>query len=234
MIRVWILLATVLLLSCGDKARMDEMAVQIGKLNSENASLKKENSALQQDLQKLQDDFARLNFLSAKMKGVKARIVTNYGNIELKFFPEKAPLHCFNFIARAEGGFYDNTQFHRVIPGFMIQGGDPNSRNADPTDDGMGGPLFNIPNEFNDIHHKPGILSMARTSDPAAGAGCQFFIMHGDAPRLDHQYTAFGEVTSGMDVVNQIANVRTYGNQNPQLSTHPVKPVVIRRIEVFR
>ncbi|RMF56672.1 MAG: peptidylprolyl isomerase [Calditrichaeota bacterium] len=156
------------------------------------------------------------------------------GTIELEFFPEKAPLHCFNFITRAESGFYNGTQFHRIIKGFMIQGGDPKSKDKDPYNDGTGGPIVNIPNEFNEIHHGPGILSMARVSDPSVGAGCQFFIMHGDAPQLDKQYTVFGKVTKGMEVVDKIANVPTYGNRNPRLRDHPIEPVIIRRIEVFR
>ncbi|RMI20092.1 MAG: peptidylprolyl isomerase, partial [Calditrichaeota bacterium] len=192
-------------------------------------------------MRKLQKDFSRLRFLARQLKGVKARIKTNYGDIELELFPDKAPLHCFAFVTRAESGFYDNTQFHRVIPGFMIQGGDPNSRDKDPYNDGMGGPLVNIPHEFNDTKHVPGVLSTARVSDPNVGAGCQFFIMHGEAPHLDGQYTAFGRVTKGMEVVDRIANVQTYRKsgrplqgREKALADHPVKPVIIKTIEVYR
>ena len=152
------------------------------------------------------------------------------GDIEVKFFPEKAPLHVFAFVTRAEAGFYNGTQFHRVIPGFMIQGGDPKSRDNDPFDDGTGGPIAMLPHEFNDIKHVPGILSTARVPDVSVGAGSQFFIMHGTSPNLDGQYTAFGQVTKGMDVVDEIAKARTM--QNPP--NHPVKPIRIRKIEVYR
>ncbi|HGY57077.1 MAG TPA: peptidylprolyl isomerase [Caldithrix abyssi] len=162
------------------------------------------------------------------MKGIKATIVTNYGNIDLEFFPEKAPLHCFNFITRAESGFYDGTQFHRVIPNFMIQGGDPNTRTDDIASYGIGGPIVHIPHEFNDISHGPGILSMARTSNINDGAGSQFFIMHGSSPQLDGQYTVFGRVTNGLEVVDKIATTQRTENDRP------VKPVRIQTIKVFR
>ncbi len=226
--------AMLFLWSCADKEKIEQLTAQNSALIEENQRLRTDYDKLLGDLKKLRENHTQLQFLAGKLKGVKARIVTNYGNIELKFYPEKAPLHVFSFITRAESGFYDGTQFHRVIKGFMIQGGDPLSKNNDPNDDGSGGPIVNIPHEFNDIKHKPGVLSMARSSNVAAGAGCQFFIMHGANPNLDGQYTAFGEVTKGMDVVNEIANVRTYGASNPRLRDHPVKPVVIRRIEVFR
>jgi len=149
----------------------------------------------------------RLSFLAQKIKGVKARIKTNHGNIEVEFYPEKAPIHCFNFITRAESGFYDGTVFHRVIPGFMIQGGDPLSKDANPNNDGSGGPVVSIPHEFNDIKHTPGILSMARVGDQRVGAGSQFFIMHKDYPSLNGQYTVFGKTIQGLDVVDKIVNL---------------------------
>ena len=229
-----VLFAFIVGMSCADREKIDLLSRQNQQFSEENTRLKEENIQLKNDLQKLQTHFNQLNFLAKQLKGVKARIITNMGNIELEFYPDKAPLHCFTFITRAESGFYDNTQFHRVIPGFMIQGGDPKSKDNDPYNDGTGGPLVNIPHEFNDIHHGPGILSTARVSDPSVGAGCQFFIMHGDAPQLDKQYTVFGKVTRGMDVVDKIANVNTYGDRNPRLANHPVDPVIIRRIEVYR
>ncbi len=117
----------------------------------------------------------------------------------------------------------------------MIQGGDPKSKDKDPENDGTGGPVVNIPHEFNDTRHMRGILSMARTSDMSVGAGSQFFVMHASKPHLDGEYTAFGQVTGGMDVVDRIANARTYENpKNPSMRTHPVKPVVIKTIEVYR
>jgi cyclophilin family peptidyl-prolyl cis-trans isomerase len=155
-------------------------------------------------------------------------IKTNHGDIEAEFYPEKAPIHVFNFVTRAESGFYDGTMFHRVIKGFMIQGGDPLSKDANPTNDGSGGPIASIPHEFNDIKHVKGILSMARTGDKRAGAGSQFFIMHAANPGLDGQYTVFGNVTAGLDVVDKIARTKTGAGDRP------MKNAVIRMIEVFR
>lgn len=225
---------SLIFLSCGDKEKMEQLSRENSSLTEQLNDLKQQNEKLNGDLKQLQTNFNQMQFLANQMKNVRARIITNYGDIELKFYPDKAPLHCFNFITRAECGYYNNTQFHRVIPGFMIQGGDPNTRDSDPFNDGQGGPLVNIPHEFNETDHQPGILSMARISDPNAGAGSQFFIMHGTASHLNGQYTAFGEVVSGMEVVNEIANVKTYGSKDPRLQTHPVEPVIIRRIEVFR
>jgi peptidyl-prolyl cis-trans isomerase B (cyclophilin B) len=139
---------------------------------------------------------------------------TNYGTIILKFFPNKAPQHVQKFKDRAKEGFYDGTRFHRVIPGFMIQGGDPLSKKGDRSIMGTGGPGYTIPAEFNDIKHTPGILSAARTSDPNS-AGSQFFLMHGTSPHLDGQYTVYGQVVKGMDVIEKIVNLPKDGRDNP-------------------
>lgn len=141
-----------------------------------------------------------------ELKNVTAVIETKLGNIELKFYPEAAPGHVKNFIKLAKDGTYDGTIFHRVIPGFMIQGGDPNTKGPDSYTYGMGGPGYHIKAEFNDIPHKRGILSMARAQDPNS-AGSQFFIVVKDSRFLDKQYTVFGEVTKGMDVVDEIVNL---------------------------
>jgi len=138
-----------------------------------------------------------------KMADAKAIIETKFGNIELKFFPDVAPNHVNNFIELAKKGFYDGTTFHRVIPGFMIQGGDPNSKNPDKSKHGTGGPGYTVKAEFSSKPHKRGILSMARAANPDS-AGSQFFICVADAPFLDRQYTVFGEVVSGMDVADKI------------------------------
>ncbi|KAA3617912.1 MAG: peptidylprolyl isomerase [Calditrichaeota bacterium] len=169
----------------------------------------------------------KLLFLASKLNGIKARFITDYGNIEVKFFPESAPIQCFNFITRAESGYYDNTLFHRVMAGFMIQGGDPHTKTSNKALYGSGGPIANIPHEFNERTHKRGILSTARTPNINAGAGSQFFIMHGDRQGLDKQYTVFGEVTKGMDVVDKIASLETQG----QMAINPAK---IKTIEVYR
>jgi peptidyl-prolyl cis-trans isomerase B (cyclophilin B) len=149
-----------------------------------------------------------------KMAETKAVIETKFGNIELKFFPDVAPGHVNNFIELAKKGFYDGTTFHRVIPGFMIQGGDPNSKDPDKTKHGMGGPGYTIKAEFNEKPHKKGTLSMARAAHPDS-AGSQFFICVADAPFLNRQYTVFGEVVSGMDVADKIVNQSKDKNDNP-------------------
>jgi peptidyl-prolyl cis-trans isomerase B (cyclophilin B) len=149
-----------------------------------------------------------------KMSETTAIIETNLGTIELKFFPEVAPNHVKNFVDLAKKGFYDGTTFHRVIPGFMIQGGDPNSKNPDKSRHGMGGPGYTVKAEFNDKPHKRGTLSMARSQDPDS-AGSQFFICVADAAFLNKQYTAFGEVTSGMNVADKIVNQPRDKRDNP-------------------
>jgi peptidyl-prolyl cis-trans isomerase B (cyclophilin B) len=149
-----------------------------------------------------------------KMEETKAVIETKFGNIELKFFPDVAPIHVNNFVELAKKGFYDGTTFHRVIPKFMIQGGDPNTKNPDRSTHGMGGPGYTIKAEFNKKNHVRGILSMARAADPNS-AGSQFFICVANASFLDGKYTAFGEVTSGMEVVDKIVSQTRDSKDNP-------------------
>jgi len=149
-----------------------------------------------------------------KMSDTKAVIETKLGNIELKFFPDLAPNHVNGFIELAKKGFYDGTTFHRVIPGFMIQGGDPNSKDPDRSKHGTGGPGYKLKAEFNKKSHKRGILSMARAGQPDS-AGSQFFICVADATFLDGQYTVFGEVVSGMDVADKIVNEPRDNRDNP-------------------
>ncbi len=141
-------------------------------------------------------------------------IETKFGTITLKFFADTAPGHVKNFIDLAKKGFYDGTTFHRIIPGFMIQGGDPNSRNPDKRSHGTGGPGYTIKAEFNDRPHKRGTLSMARAQNPDS-AGSQFFICVKDSSFLDRQYTVFGEVVSGMEVVDKIVSQPRDRNYNP-------------------
>ena len=149
-----------------------------------------------------------------KMLETKAVIETKLGDIEIKFFPDVAPNHVSNFIGLAKKGFYDGTIFHRVIPGFMIQGGDPNTKNPDRSQHGMGGPGYAVKAEFNEKPHKRGVLSMARAADPDS-AGSQFFICVANASFLDRQYTAFGEVVSGMDVADKIVSQPRDKRDNP-------------------
>jgi peptidyl-prolyl cis-trans isomerase B (cyclophilin B) len=140
--------------------------------------------------------------------------VRGLGEIRVRFFPDKAPGHVENFKKLARSGFYNGTTFHRVIPGFMIQGGDPNSKDKDPNNDGFGNPGYLIKAEFNDVPHKRGILSMARSANPDS-AGSQFFICVADAPMLDGKYTVFGEVTAGMEVADKIVAVARNEKNRP-------------------
>jgi len=151
---------------------------------------------------------------------------TTAGTISLEFFPDKAPNHVRNFIELAKSGFYNGTNFHRVIPGFMIQGGDPNTRSGPRETWGTGHSEKTLAAEFNDVPHERGILSMARTQDPDS-ATSQFFICVARAPSLDHKYTVFGKVTTGMEVVDTIVNApRNMNNDQPD------DPVVIKRAVV--
>lgn len=151
---------------------------------------------------------------SSSATGKEAVIETQFGNITIKFNADKAPKHVENFKKLANSGFYDGVTFHRVIPGFMVQGGDPNTKEADRSKHGMGGPGYTVDAEFNDIKHKRGIVSMARAQDPNS-AGSQFFIVVADSFFLDNQYTVFGEVTSGMDVADKIVAVPRDKADNP-------------------
>lgn len=138
----------------------------------------------------------------------------SWGDIQLKFFPDVAPNHVNNMVKLAKEKFYDGTTFHRVIPGFMIQGGDPNSKDQDRSRHGMGGPGHRVNAEFNHRPHKRGTLSMARSQDPHS-AGSQFFICVADSNFLDGQYTVFGEVVHGLDTVDRIVNSTRDANDNP-------------------
>ena len=140
-------------------------------------------------------------------KAPKAVIKTKFGDMEIVFFPDKAPNHVQNFVKLAKSGYYNGTIFHRVIPGFMIQGGDPNTKDPKkPETYGLGGPSEKLKAEFNDTPHRRGIVSMARTNDPNS-AGSQFFIVVKESSFLDGQYTVFGEVVKGMDVADKIVNL---------------------------
>lgn len=146
--------------------------------------------------------------IAVKSKGVLL------GEMVIRFFPDVAPGHVRNFVKLSEEGFFNGTTFHRVIPGFMIQGGDPNSKNPDRTTHGMGGPGYKVKAEFNSKPHKRGIVSMARANDPDS-AGSQFFICVAEATFLDWQYTVFGEVVSGMEVADAVVGMKRDGRDNP-------------------
>ena len=157
-----------------------------------------------------------------------AVISTKFGDMVVEFFPDVAPKHVENFQILAEEGYYNGTTFHRVIPGFMIQGGDPNSKDLDRINDGTGGRAgkffgigrendpesWTVPAEFNDAPHQRGTLSMARSQNIDSGSS-QFFICHDNAPFLDGQYTVFGQLISGIEVVDEIVNSERDPRDNP-------------------
>ena len=157
----------------------------------------------------------------------QALIKTAYGEMKIAFWPDVAPKTVENFKKLARAGFYDGTAFHRIIKGFMVQGGCPNTKEGARGIPGTGGPGYQIKAEFNKKTHARGVISMARSSDPDS-AGSQFFIVHGDAKFLDGQYTAFGELVSGDDVLEKLAGVPTKG---PERST-PVERVAIESIKI--
>ena len=144
-----------------------------------------------------------------------ATVETNFGKISFRLFSDIAPETVRNFVKLASSRFYDGTLFHRVIPGFMIQGGDPNTKGPDKSSWGVGGPGYTIRAEFNSKSHRRGVVSMARSMDPDS-AGSQFFIVTTDSTFLDGQYTAFGEVTEGMEVADKIVNLPRDGNDCPK------------------
>jgi peptidyl-prolyl cis-trans isomerase B (cyclophilin B) len=142
-------------------------------------------------------------------------IKTGFGDIKFSLLPDIAPETVRNFVTLAKKGFYDGTLFHRVIPGFMIQGGDPNTKNSDKSTWGQGGPDYNLKAEFSSRSHLRGIVSMARANDPDS-AGSQFFIVTSDSTFLDKQYTVFGEVVDGIEVADKIVNLPRDGNDCPE------------------
>ncbi len=157
----------------------------------------------------------------------RAIIHTNYGDMTVEFWPEVAPRTVDNFLKLSREKFYNGTAFHRIIKGFMIQGGCPNSKIGARGTPGTGGPGYMVKAEFNNRAHVKGVLSMARSSDPDS-AGSQFFICHGDASFLNNQYTAFGKLVAGEEVLNKIANVVCVG---PERST-PTERVEITGVEL--
>lgn len=154
-----------------------------------------------------------------------AELHTTAGEIHIRFFPDVAPNHVRNFLTLAQKGFYDNTKFHRVIPGFMIQGGDPNTISGNPNSWGTGGAPTNLKAEFNSVPHKRGIVSMARAQSPDS-ASSQFFIVVADSGFLDNNYTVFGQVTKGMDVADKIVAAPRGANDRPNSPTAITKIVI--------
>ena len=160
---------------------------------------------------------------------------TNSGKLVIEFFSEDAPNHVKNFMNLTESGFYDGVLFHRIIPGFMIQGGDPNTKNPDNSSWGMGGPSTSVDAEFNSIKHNRGIVSMARAQDPNS-AGSQFFIIHQNSNFLDQQYTAFGRIVTdeSFETLDKIVSLETIERDIPVNSeeTKITKAIIVNRSEV--
>lgn len=160
-----------------------------------------------------------------------AVIKTTEGDMVVQFWTDAAPNTVENFKKLARQGFYDGTIFHRIVKGFMIQGGDPNSKDpAKENSYGQGGPGYNLKAEFNDHSHDRGVISMARGSDPDS-AGSQFFICLAPVHRLDHQYTTFGKLIKGQDVLEKIGNIEVTKNSMGEPSK-PTKRVVIESIKI--
>ena len=166
---------------------------------------------------KVEEMVATIDFKTTRYE---LELQTSLGNIQLEVYPDKAPNHSKNILALAKVGFYDNLIFHRVIPGFMIQGGCPDGT-------GMGGPGYNVDAEFNDASHTPGVLSMARAQDPNS-AGSQFFICLETVPHLDGQYTVFGKTINdeSLAVVKKIGAVATGPQDRPHEDVKIQKAIV--------
>ncbi|HVR37184.1 MAG TPA: peptidylprolyl isomerase [Methylomirabilota bacterium] len=161
-----------------------------------------------------------------------AVIETSKGRMVVEFWPDVAPKTVENFKKLAKDGFYDGTAFHRIIKGFMIQGGDPLTKDpANAARFGEGGPDYTIKAEFNARKHVPGVLSMARSGHPDS-AGSQFFICHGAAPSLDGKYTGFGKLTEGMDVLNKIANTPVKARRPGGEESTPTERVEVTSIKI--
>ena len=185
-------------------------------------------------------------FMTYEKENEVAVISTNFGDMIVEFYPEIAPMHVESFVALTNEEYFNGTTFHRVIPGFMVQGGDPNSRNENRATHGTGGragkffglgneedpSTWLIPQEFNDTPHVKGILSMARTNDPNS-ASSQFFICHDNASFLDNNYTVFGKVVEGLDIIDEIANVAKDQNDNPLERVEMLSVRIAKRSEVL-
>jgi peptidyl-prolyl cis-trans isomerase B (cyclophilin B) len=185
-------------------------------------------------------------FMTYEKENDVAVISTNFGDMIVEFYPDIAPMHVDSFVALVNEEYFDGTTFHRVIPGFMIQGGDPNSRNENKATHGTGGragkffgigneedpSTWLIPQEFNDTPHVKGILSMARTNDPNS-ASSQFFICHDNASFLDNNYTVFGKVVQGLDIIDEIVNVAKDQNDNPLERVEMLSVRIAKRSEVL-
>ena len=167
---------------------------------------------------------------TSKPAAEHAVLKTSYGEMTIAFWPDVAPKTVENFKKLANEKFYDGTAFHRIIKGFMVQGGCPNTRKGETGMPGTGGPGYKVKAEFNAKSHVRGVISMARSAHPDS-AGSQFFLCHGDAKFLDRQYTAFGEIVKGDDVLEKIANVPTQSGGGGEKST-PIERVELESVRI--
>jgi peptidyl-prolyl cis-trans isomerase B (cyclophilin B) len=168
--------------------------------------------------------------MSSTTANENAVIKTSYGDMTVSFWPDVAPKTVENFKKLAREGFYDGTAFHRIIKGFMIQGGCPNTKAGASGMPGTGDPGYKVKAEFNAKPHVRGVISMARSAHPDS-AGCQFFICHGEARFLDRQYTAFGQLVAGDDVLEKIATVPTKSGGGGEKST-PIERVEVQSVKI--
>ena len=199
-----------------------------GLMNINCEKPKKEGNVSNQSVQKNENQKEIDNLDASKQESEVAVISTKYGDMVIEFFDEVAPKHVESFKLHVKNGYYDGTIFHRVIPGFMIQGGDPNTKSENKASYGTGGhaakyygignekdkTTWNLPAEFNNINHTRGILSMARSNNPNSG-GSQFFICASDAPHLNGNYTVFGKLIEGDRIIDQIINLPRDARDNP-------------------
>ena len=209
---------TVLIVFAACKRAENQTNTQSGSTTTTQQPVKQDTPPAQGKLAKWPADYPvtgdSVAVIAVSINGAPA------GEMVAEFYPDKAPNHVRNFKWLADNKFYDGVKFHRVIKGFMIQGGDP-------TGTGGGGPGWSVNAEFNDVKHTKGILSMARTSDPNS-AGSQFFVMDGTTPHLDGQYTAFGKVIKGIEVVDKVTAVPTAG---PERST-PTQEIKMTSVRI--
>lgn len=167
--------------------------------------------------------------MTQDLTGTRVLVKTDAGDMTIEFLHDKAPGHVANFVKLVGEGFYNGTRFHRVIPGFMIQGGDPNTKEGAKNSWGTGGPGYQIKNEFNDVHHERGVFSMARSQDPDS-AGSQFFLCHGEAGFLDGQYTAFARLVDGFEALDAIAGGEC---EKGGEGSSPIEPVQVQTMTVI-
>jgi peptidyl-prolyl cis-trans isomerase B (cyclophilin B) len=228
-----LMLAGVMIFSCGTFNAFQSLTDKQVRHLSSKAKGKKKDAAKPEALTPAQVNAILERVKKTPVEKVKehevAVLQTSMGPIVIAFYTDVAPEHCKNFKRLVKAGYFDQTRFHRIIDGFMIQGGDILTRDQDPNNDGMGGPGYMINAEFNDKQHDLGILSMARSQDPNS-AGSQFFICLSRAgtQRLDGKYTVFGQVIGGLETVQKLGKVETLVNRMGEKSM-PATPVYIER-----